>query len=283
MKEVLITGENSFIGMNVSESLKRQGFSADTISVRSIDWKTMDFSSYDVVFHVAGIAHVSYQTKDKEIYDEINHKLTKEVAEKAKKEGVSQFIFMSSMIVYDHVHKKITKETPLDGKGAYALSKIHAEEALKELSSDAFKVVILRPSMVYGKGHKANFSKLVKLAKISPIFPRFYNQHSFLYVGHLSVAIYEIIKNNHHGIFHLADEAISTTELIQVVKKHYGQRLILIPLLNPLVKVMMKLSRTFSKMYGTYYYDESLTHQSFEYRPYSLKERLDQALDEHHE
>ena len=60
-------------------------------------WRTKDFSKYDIVYHVAGIAHadvgnVSDDVKQK--YYEINTGLTLEVAEKAKKEGVKEFVFM---------------------------------------------------------------------------------------------------------------------------------------------------------------------------------------------
>ena len=58
---------------------------------------------YDVVYHVAGLAHADVGKVDaatKRKYYEVNYKLAVETAKKAKAEGVKQFVFMSSAIVY---------------------------------------------------------------------------------------------------------------------------------------------------------------------------------------
>lgn len=75
----------------------------DTVDMLDPDWRDISFSDYDIVYHVAGIAHadvgnVSNETKEK--YYAVNTDLAVEVCEKAKAEGVKEFIFMSSMIVY---------------------------------------------------------------------------------------------------------------------------------------------------------------------------------------
>ena len=60
MKSVLITGANSFVGMNVENWLKRiqDEFEVATVDTMNEAWKQADYTKYDVVFHVAGIAHV---------------------------------------------------------------------------------------------------------------------------------------------------------------------------------------------------------------------------------
>lgn len=66
-------------------------------------WKERDFSSFDTVYHVAGIAHSDTRkvsAEEQEKYYAVNTGLTLDVAKKAKKDGVRQFIFMSSAIVY---------------------------------------------------------------------------------------------------------------------------------------------------------------------------------------
>ena len=61
MKRILITGADSYIGTSVEKWLKRSEFSGmyqvDTVDMRGEGWKQKDFSGYDTVFHVAGIAH----------------------------------------------------------------------------------------------------------------------------------------------------------------------------------------------------------------------------------
>ena len=69
MKKVLITGANSFVGVNVERWLDKSYdgseklFSIDTVDTMNEAWKQADFSKYDVVFHVAGIAHVDPNLK----------------------------------------------------------------------------------------------------------------------------------------------------------------------------------------------------------------------------
>ena len=60
MKRVLITGAQSYVGINVRKWLmnKPEKFHVETLDMRDANWKNFDFSKFDVVFHVAGIAHV---------------------------------------------------------------------------------------------------------------------------------------------------------------------------------------------------------------------------------
>src|SRR5699024_3871046 len=102
MKRILITGVNSYVGNSFEEWVSdlRKSYSVTKISLRDGTWKELDLWEFDVVLHVAGIAHVSRDTKMEEAYYRVNRDLTVEVAEKAKIDGVKQFIFMSSIIVY---------------------------------------------------------------------------------------------------------------------------------------------------------------------------------------
>ena len=102
MKKVLITGKDSYIGISLEQWLMKEpdNYQVDTVDMKDESWKEKDFSEYDTVFHVAGIAHVSSDPKMEELYYKVNRDLTIETAKKAKAEGVKQFIFMSSIIVY---------------------------------------------------------------------------------------------------------------------------------------------------------------------------------------
>ena len=142
-----------------------------------------NFDGYDVVFHVAGIAHadVGKVTEEgKELYRKVNTELAIETAKKARAAGVKQFIFMSSAIVYGASspigkEKIITKDTKPEPENFYGESKLNAETGLLELSAGDFKVVILRPPMIYGPGCKGNYNSLRKFALKLPIFPKVKN------------------------------------------------------------------------------------------------------------
>lgn len=142
------------------------------------------------MFHVAGIAHVNADPKMEPLYYKVNRDLTIQVAKHANANGVKQFIFMSSQIVFHEsqslkgeVLSKDTKENP---NGFYGDSKLQAEIGLRELESDDFKVCILRPCMIYGPNAKGNFPRLAKLACKTPVFPCWHNKRSMLYIDNLA-------------------------------------------------------------------------------------------------
>ena len=59
MKRILITGKDSYVGTSVKKYLEQwpKQYKVDELDVKGNAWKKYDFSKYDVVFHVAGIAH----------------------------------------------------------------------------------------------------------------------------------------------------------------------------------------------------------------------------------
>jgi len=167
MKRILITGMNCYIGNSFESYLKKwpEAFRIDKITLRNDSWKKRNFSDYDVVFHVAGIAHSDsgeISPEKAKLYYKVNTDLTIEIAKKAKSEGVKQFVFMSSAIVYGDSSpvgrsKIITRETPVSPSNSYGDSKVQAEKGILQLENENFKVVIIRSPMIYGRGVRAIF------------------------------------------------------------------------------------------------------------------------------
>lgn len=77
MINILITGANSFVGTSVEKWLMRspEKYHVDTVDTRNNNWKKADFSKYDVVFHVAGIAHVDPKPSMAPLYYAVNRDL----------------------------------------------------------------------------------------------------------------------------------------------------------------------------------------------------------------
>lgn len=204
MKKILITGANSYIGASFEKYIKENypnDYVIDTVDMIDGTWREKSFSGYDSVFHVAGIAHQKETKKNAQLYYEVNRDLAIETAKKAKADGVKQFIFLSSMSIYGMDAGVITKETNPNPKSHYGKSKWQAEQEIAPLDSENFKVCILRPPMVYGKGCKGNFQTVVKLVKKSPIFPNVKNERSMIYIDNLSAFIKLSIDNGLSGVY----------------------------------------------------------------------------------
>ena len=196
MKKVLITGANSYIGVSFENYAKEHyntELDIDTVDMIDGSWRQKDFAPYDIVYHVAGIAHADVGNVSDEVkakYYAINTDLAIETARKAKESGVGQFVFMSSAIIYGDSApygktKRITKETEPEPANFYGDSKWQADKGVRELADEQFKVTVLRPPMIYGKGSKGNYPTLAKMAKKLPIFPDIQNERSMLYIENL--------------------------------------------------------------------------------------------------
>lgn len=70
MKRILITGADSYIGTSFNKWLLQyqNEYVVDTVSTMNDEWKDWDFSGYDVVFNVAGIAHVDAKPEMESLY-----------------------------------------------------------------------------------------------------------------------------------------------------------------------------------------------------------------------
>ena len=223
MKNILITGANSFIGTSVEAWLLRNKneYKVDTVDTMNDAWKKADFTKYDVVFHVAGIAHVDPKPEMAPLYYKVNRDLTIQIAKHAKASGVKQFVFMSSQIVY-HASKSlegtvIGKNTKPNQNDFYGDSKLQAEKGLNELNTEDFKVVNLRPCMIYGTNGKGNFQRLARLALKTPIFPLWHNKRSMLYIDNLCEFVKQVVDRQLAGTFHLQNkEYADTVEIVFV-------------------------------------------------------------------
>lgn len=256
MKKILITGANSYIGTSFEKYMAQwpAKYQVDTVDMIDGTWREKDFSGYDTVFHVAGIAHQKETQENAELYYKINRDLAFDTAVKAKTDGVKQFIFLSSMSVYGLETGVITKETVPTPKSNYGKSKLQAEELLNGLADETFKVAILRPPMVYGKGCKGNYQILRKFALKFKVFPTLMNHRSMIYIDNLSAYIEKLIIADGYGLFFPQNPAtICSKDLVKAICQVNGVKLLVCPLFN-IVK-MVPISQV-KKVFGDLLYDE---------------------------
>lgn len=279
MKRVLITGAGSYIGTKVQQWLEKSPelFQVDAVDTINDNWKKTDFSKYDVVYNVAGIAHVKAAKGEGPLYYAVNKDMVIAIAKAAKEAGVKQFIHMSSMIVYKEVKtlegKQIHKDTVPAPNGFYGDSKLQGELGVQALADDKFKVCIMRPPMIYGPGCKGNFPRLVWLAQKTPIFPAWHNKRSMLYIDNLCEFVKQLILHEVDGVVYPQNgEYADTVEIIRYYAKVSGKKIWITKLLNPFIRLFGDHVRALGKMFSDSTYDMEMSEYPFEYRVVSLEE-----------
>jgi len=261
MKRILITGADSYIGTSFENYLKQWPdiYKVDTIDMIDGTWKEKSFAEYDSIVHVAGIAHQKESRKSKDLYFKINRDLTIATAQKAKHDGVKQFVFLSSMSVYGLTKGAITRETFPNPTSSYGRSKLEAEEGILKLNSNNFRVAIVRPPMVYGYKCKGNFQSFVKIVKKTYIFPYVKNKRSVIYIENLCSFIKELIDNESSGIWMPQDrQYINTSHMALQIASALNKKLYLSHVLGLIVKVGMIFVPVLEKAFGSLYYDEDI-------------------------
>lgn len=316
-KNVLIVGANSYIGESFVAYAKQHysdnftftvvdtlpgddGFSElDKLSVEQL-------SSFDIVYHLAGIAHADVGNVDdatKEKYYKVNTDLAvatakryKEALSTAGREGL--FVFMSSMIVYGDSapygkEKVVDRHTIPTPANFYGDSKWQADKGIRSLADETMNVAIIRPPMIYGKGSKGNYPTLSKLARGLPVFPDVENRRSMLYIGNLCEflcqmflsAVYDSdqhtgTENPYSLIFMPQNEASTrTSTMVKLIAETAGHHILLCKGLNPAVALAGhapgKVKALVDKAFGNNAYDQKLSEYSgLNYQKYTFEESI---------
>ena len=297
-KRILITGAGSYIGESFCAYAKeyyKDNFEIETLDMLDPSWRDKDFSSFDIVYHVAGIAHADVGNVDeatKEKYYAVNTDLTVEVCKKAKADKVKEFIFMSSMIVYGDSapygsKKVVDADTVPKPANFYGDSKLQADVAVRELADANFKVIVLRPPMIYGKGSKGNYPILAKLAKKLPVFPNVDNERSMLHIDNLCEFLCQIMLIDHFEeksvvLIPQNAEWTKTADMVEQIAKVSGKKIRKTRTLAPAVKIggkmPGKIGGLVNKAFGNSVYNQNMSeYGGIDYRVVGLKESVEKT------
>ena len=285
MKNILITGANSYVGTSFEAWLKQwpDQYRVDTVNMIGDGWKEASFRGYDAVFHVAAIVHKEERKNDpaqQELYDRVNHRLAVETARKAKAEGVKQFVFMSSASVYGLIAPigktvTITKDTPVKPVDNYGISKAAAEESLSALADADFQLAVLRPPMVYGKGCRGNYPTLAKLAKKLPCFPWVDNRRSMLYIDNLCELTRLVIEDEAQGTFcPQNDEYVNTCDMVNLIAHANGKNILIVRGFGWALKLLRPFTAMVDKAFGSLCYDREVSAYPKNYCVKNLQESV---------
>ncbi len=264
MKNLLLTGSSGFVGTYFINKYKDK-YDVQTFSFLKDGFEALHVKGVDVVFHLSALVH-QMGGAHREEYERVNVTQTVELAKKAKRNGVRQFVFMSTVKVYGEENDvPYTEMTTCKPEDAYGKSKLKAEKELQKLEDENFIVSIVRTPIVYGYGVKANIKNLISLVKKIPVLPfgKINNKRSMVYVGNLCFIVDAIIKQQKQGVFLVADtEALSTTRLIELIADALGKKVYLVRV--PFFESFLKLVKpSFHKrLYGSLEIDNTQTMQS---------------------
>ena len=187
---------------------------------------TAALQGVSAVLHCAARVHVMADTAANPLdeFRRVNVQGTLNLARQAAAVGVRRFVFVSSI--------KVNGESTQTGQSfaagdapapmdAYGVSKMEAEQGLRELSAQTgMEVVIIRPPLVYGPGVKANFAAMMRWLRRGVPLPlgAIHNQRSLVALDNLVDLLVTCITHPAaaNQTFLVSDgEDVSTTELLR--------------------------------------------------------------------
>ena len=289
-KRVLITGANSYIGESFKNYVEKHYPNIEITIIDMVDgsWRSHSFTDesgqpFDTVFYVAGIAHVdvcSITEEQKKLYYSVNSSLAIETAEKAKAANCSQFIYMSSMIIYGR-QEYVYEHTIPAPSNFYGDSKWQGDLGVRRCAGDGFHVAVLRPPMIYGKGSKGNYPTISRIAKVVPFFPEVKNTRSMLYIENLCEFVAMLTLSGEGGIyFPQNSDYVSIAWLVREISNTVNHTTYMSRALNPAVFLakhipVQKVSRLANKAFGSSWYDQELSvYEGIDYQKYGLTESI---------
>lgn len=274
MRKILITGASGFIGTYFINKY-RYKYEIQNFSFLNDNINNLSCNNVEIVFHLSALVHQMDGASLVE-YEKVNVLQSISLAKKAKESGVKQFTFMSTVKVYGEETTNIYTENSIcKPEDDYGKSKLKAEDELKKLEDDNFKVSIIRTPIVYGYGVKANIKNLVNLVKKTPFLPlgSIENKRSMVYIGNLCSLVSEIIDQNQSGVFLASDDKpVSTTKLIKQISKDLNKKIFLFKL--PFFESLLKIFKPsfYKRLYGSLEIDNTITKEKLNFKnPYSLE------------
>lgn len=250
-ERVLVTGGTGFVGSNLVSALVETGYEVGVLSRRAISKGTLpqgvsvlsgdvcrpetlpSFEAYDSVVHLAGIVSVGQSIDDPKTTVETNTLGTQHVFECARKDGISDCIYLSSGAVYGNPeYLPIDESHPTQCFHPYAASKL-AGEHIAESYAHAYgmSVGVLRGFTLYGPGQQSDnlvpsvVSKLadgedeIVLGNLEPT-------RDFTYIADLVTAIIRVLEESidTYEVFNIGSGNETTVrEMVNEIVRTSGQ------------------------------------------------------------
>lgn len=224
----LVTGASGFVG---SALVAKLGPCATLAMARS-DWReaasACDFRGATVI-HLAARVHDPHA--DPASFEADNVEKTRALAELAASGGAVRFVYASTVKVFgeESGERPFRENDAAQPQDAYARSKWHAEEALREVAArTGLRVVVVRIPLTYGPGVGGNFAALVRLADTGWWLPlaAIANRRSLVHIDDLVEAL--ILAAAHpdasgRTLLAAHPQPVSTPRLVESIRAAVGR------------------------------------------------------------
>jgi len=273
---ILITGGSGFLGMHLVRFFSQKGFriratfntrKPNDTTTGQVEWAKVDYISssqawnnlikdVDCVIHLIGRAHVFKESGQRDLrkFREINVYPTQALAESClHSRKIKRFVFISSVsTVCSSSTQPINELSPCRPETGYGMSKLEAENLLKETLQDKISWCILRPAMIYGPEDPGNMRRLIELVRMGLPLPlaNVHNARSFLYIGNLLEIMAKVLDHDNAKFkTYLVsdDESISTPELIRMIAKMLNKKVLIFPFPVVILRLMGKFGSLLEK------------------------------------
>lgn len=284
---ILIVGKTSFVGQTTAAYFSKidPTTQVDSISVRGEDWRNRDFSGYDAVIFTAALVHRPDITDPTE-YEKLNTRLPYEFAKLVKGQGVGQFVYLSTVSVYQ-AQRSLPKPfiidgtTPLKPASVYGQSKLAGEEKLRTLEGEGFHVSVIRSTYVYGKNCRGHhIDTQLKLTRMLPLLPKAFADvpMGMVYCDNLAHLCWLVVRSNRSGTYMAQDKnPLSTYQIMSLMAAEKGLKRPSLPCTG-LFRLFSRLS-PMRRIYGGVIYSEDLaTCPLGEYRLISPEEGIKRTI-----
>lgn len=218
--KVLVTGATGFLGRHLVSALRERGFfvvanaRSRGTSVEADDWVVGDLRDVSTqraavqgcrwVVNAAGLVKKLAPDAQQD-YDmtQMNSDIVESLARVAERAGVHRFLHISSTGVYGSQGPQVCDERiecrPDD---SYEKSKLAGEQRLAAMEKQGMRIVIARPSNIFGEEHSWNkllaWLKAVRSGKVVLAGNPEKTHVNYVYVGDVTSAVIALLKC--HGI-----------------------------------------------------------------------------------